>query len=97
VARLLCGWREAMPQRRACGGTDAALLRAGESERGRWEQRASEESELASWSASWQLEAAPDRCRGAGAGVRTPLGAHGQRLVGHNGQAEITIRPPSGA
>ena len=34
---------------------------------------------------------------GSGAGVWTPLGMRGLRPVGHDGQAKMAIRPPSGA
>ena len=48
-------------------------------------------------STSWQLRCPSDLTGGLGAGVRTPLGARGLRPIGHDGQAKMAIRPPSGA
>ena len=48
-------------------------------------------------SASWRLRCPSGLTSGPGVGVRMPLGAHGLRLVDHDGQAEMAIRPPSGA
>ena len=46
-------------------------------------------------SASWPLCCPSSLIGGPGGGVRMPHGARGQRPVGHDGQAEMVLRPTS--
>ena len=47
--------------------------------------------------ASWRLQCPSGLTGRPSAGIRTPLGMHGLHPIGHDGQAEMAIRPPSGA
>ena len=48
-------------------------------------------------SVSWRLCCLSGLIGGPSTSVRMPLGMRGLRSVGHDGQAEMAIRPPSGA